>query len=119
MLPDKKNDAHGRLRRESYVTALTPDDEVDVTLLIGPGVIVRFSINYRTFDDIWHEVYRVDNHHGFVHEQRLWRDNVPRPVPADEQNVDSAVLIGMVLRRIKREYQSYKTWFRDAQQRKQ
>ena len=45
--------------------------------------IKKFALNYRALiDERWHEVYRVDNFHGFLHEQRFWRS--PKPTPLEE-----------------------------------
>jgi hypothetical protein len=62
-----------------YKRILTPEDCVDVTLFIENREVVRFALNYRAFiDGEWKEVYRVDNFHGFLHEQRFWIS--PEPV---------------------------------------
>lgn len=43
--------------------------------------LVEFSINFTIeFESKRIPVYRVDNHHGYLHEQKLWRDERPIPI---------------------------------------
>ena len=45
------------------------------------GILTKFALNYRTqIKGRWYEIYRVDNYHGFLHEQKFWRSSEPIPV---------------------------------------
>ncbi|MFH1396656.1 MAG: hypothetical protein ABIG93_04625 [archaeon] len=47
-------------------------------------IIKKFALNYRaSINGKWYEVYRVDNYHGFLHEQRFWRSPEPMPLETD------------------------------------
>lgn len=48
-------------------------------------VLYKFALNYRAWlNERWNEVYRVDNYHGFLHEQKYWRS--PEPIPINDKN---------------------------------
>ena len=66
-----------------YVHNLTPEDCLDVSLYFEKNKIIRFALNYRAcISDSWKEVYRVDNFHGYLHEQRFWIS--PEPVKIED-----------------------------------
>ena len=72
------------MKQVEYTTLLTTEDLIDVRLMWEKkGEITKFSLNYRTMiNGKWIEVYRVDNYHGFLHEQRYWRS--PEPIRLSE-----------------------------------
>lgn len=55
---------------------------LDVTLIWEQrGVLTKFALNYRTYlRGKWYEVYRVDNYHGFLYEQKFWQNCQPIPI---------------------------------------
>lgn len=58
---------------KKYTIILTAEDCIDTTLYIEERMIVKFALNYRSsIKGRWKEVYRVDNFHGYLHEQRFW-----------------------------------------------
>lgn len=69
------------MKIKRYSTELTPEDVLDVVLMWKQsGVLSKFALNYRAYiQGKWYEIYRVDNYHGFLHEQRFWRS--PQPIP--------------------------------------
>ena len=69
------------MKVKRFQTELTPDDMLDITLYFDKNKIFKFAINYRAYiDGTWKEVYRVDNFHGFLHEQRFWVNSKPIPL---------------------------------------
>jgi hypothetical protein len=67
------------MKRVKFTTALTPEDLLDTTLLIEKQELIKFALNYRALiRGMWRAVYRVDNFHGFLHEQKFWRS--PKPI---------------------------------------
>ncbi len=72
------------MKQVEYTTLLTAVDLIDVKLMWEKkGEITKFSLNYRAMiNGKWVEIYRVDNYHGFLHEQRYWRS--PEPIPLEE-----------------------------------
>jgi len=74
------------LNRKEYTLFLTPGDAVDVKLFIRRNEVVKFSLNYRAeIKGRWHQVYRVDSYHGFLHEMRYWLSPRPIKLPYMEQ----------------------------------
>jgi len=67
------------MRVKKYTIILTAEDCIDTTLYIEERRIVKFALNYCTnIKSRWKEVYRVDNFHGYLHEQRFWIS--PEPI---------------------------------------
>ena len=60
---------------------MTLEDKLDVMLEIDGKTILKFALNYRAYiKGEWVEIYRVDNYHGFLHEQKFWRSREPVPI---------------------------------------
>ncbi len=73
------------IKKKSIEVYLDGKNKLNFTIIKEDGKFKRFAINYSAkIDDKWHAVYRVDNYHGFVHEQRLWINNKPIPLPEYE-----------------------------------
>ena len=67
------------MKQIKFTTVLTPEDLLDVTLHIEKQELIKFALNYRALiRGMWRVVYRVDNFHGFLHEQKFWRN--PKPI---------------------------------------
>jgi hypothetical protein len=101
-----------------YAEELSENDVIDVRFTKHNNILLRVAVNYRTFiDGRWHDVYRMDNHHGFLHEQKLWIDKEPRPLPAEEESLDNWTLLSTVIKRVRKEHRKYLQWFNDARER--
>ncbi len=74
------------LKTKRYSIELTPQDILDVVLIWQQvGILTKFALNYRAYiHGKWYEIYRVDNYHGFPHEQKFWRSPYPIPIPDKE-----------------------------------
>tara|TARA_Y100000310_G_scaffold344551_1_gene457919 strand:+ start:3088 stop:3396 length:309 start_codon:yes stop_codon:yes gene_type:complete len=69
------------MKVKKYPISLSPEDLVDVTIIYQKKKIIKFALNYRAkINGSWHEIYRVDNYHGFLHEQKFWRSKKPIPL---------------------------------------
>ena len=70
------------LKKKSIEVYLDENNKLNFTIVKEDAKFKKFAINYSAkIDDRWYAVYRVDNYHGFVHEQRLWISNEPLPLP--------------------------------------
>ncbi len=73
------------MKCKEFTTVLTNEDKIDVKLAWEDQKLWRFAINYRAnIKEKWYEVYRVDNYHGFLHEQKFWRS--PKPIPIKDKD---------------------------------
>ncbi len=63
------------MKSKKYSIALSLQDVLDVVLMWEEfGKLTKFALNYQAYiDGKWYEIYRVDNYHGFLHEQKYWR----------------------------------------------
>ena len=79
-----KEEEKGVMKREEHPIWITAEDCIDVKLIWEKkGEPTKFSLNYRALiNGKMVEIYRVDNYHGFLHEQRYWR--TPKPIPLEE-----------------------------------
>ncbi len=69
-----------RVREKAYTIAVTTADILDVKIFTAKGKIQGFVLSYRArIDQEWHEAYRIDTCHGYLHEQKFWRS--PDPIP--------------------------------------
>ena len=57
------------------------EDRVDIKLVKKNSELMKFAINYRAkILGKWRRVWRVDNAHGYIHKQELWRTKKPIPL---------------------------------------
>ena len=101
----------GKKKKVAYTSVLTKEDYLDVMLIISGRKIIKFSLNYRTLiQGKWKDVYRVDNCHEFLHEQKFWRS--PKPIYLKE---DESKLLKSIVKKYTREiilnFQKYKEYF--------
>ena len=54
-------------------SVLGSTDAIDIRIEVEKGEVLSFSVNYRILvNGKWHQVYRIDTAHGYLHEQRYW-----------------------------------------------
>lgn len=64
---------------KEYTITLSPEDIVDVRLLIRKGSLAGFVMSYRAkIKEEWYEVYRVDTCHDYLHLQKFWESPEPQ-----------------------------------------
>ena len=107
-----------RIRNKEHPITLTPEDLLDVKLWIMGRAILKFSLNYRAFiDGDWKQIYRIDNFHGFLHEQKFWRSPKPLPLP-DEDKLPMNDVVYKYADKIVANFLKYKTYFIEAEKKK-
>jgi hypothetical protein len=102
------------MKRKKFTTALTPEDLLDVTLVMEKQEAIKFSLNYRALiRGRWRGVYRVDNFHGFLHEQRFWRS--PKPIRLEKWDLMPLMdLVDKYFDDITDNFQKYRSYYEDS-----
>ena len=102
------------MKRKKFTTALTPEDLLDITLFIDKQEVIRFALNYRALiRGAWRVVYRVDNFHGFLHEQKFWRS--PKPVRIERGELTPLIdLIDKYFDYITDNFRRFKSYYEDS-----
>jgi len=91
---------------------LTSEDLVDITLEIKKKKIKKFALNYRALiDNRWEQIYRIDNFHGFLHEQRFWRGKDPIPI---EEKLPNSIIINKYIDFIVENFYKFKHYFKES-----
>jgi hypothetical protein len=73
-------------------------------------------LNYRAFiNKKWFEVYRVDNYHGYLHEQKFWRS--PKPIPLDLKWIPLKMIVDKYIEDIIQNFKKYRGYFKNESQR--
>ena len=102
------------VRKVKHIHYLSGDgnDILDVNLDIEKGVVKRFALNYRTLiKSKWHIIYRVDNYHGYLHEQRFWISKEQIPLEDEERMYTINYVVELYSERIALNYQRYKRYY--------
>jgi len=100
-------------KRKRFTKVLTPEDWLDITLDIEKKKILRFALNYRALiKNKWEEVYRIDNFHGFLHEQRFWKS--PKPIPIKE-TLPINQIVEKYVDEITLNFQKYRTYYEEKE----
>jgi len=102
------------VRKVKHVHHLSEDgnDLLDVSLSIEKGIVKRFALNYRALiKDKWHIIYRVDNYHDYLHEQRIWISKEPIPLEEEERIYTINYIVELYSERIALNYQKYKRYY--------
>ncbi|MBU1198687.1 MAG: hypothetical protein KKF46_02225 [Nanoarchaeota archaeon] len=98
-------------KRKKFIKILTPEDRLDITLEIDKKTIIKFALNYRALiNNKWKEIYRVDNFHGFLHEQKFWKS--PKPIPIKE-TLPINQIVEKYVNEITLKFQKYKELYRE------
>ena len=102
-----------QIKIKKFTTVITPEDYLDVILYFDNNEVIKFALNYRAvIDGKWHAIYRVDNFHGFLHEQRFWRTK--EPIPLEQGNKSSKIIIKEFTDKIMLNFMKYKKYFRQS-----
>jgi len=88
------------------------NDILDVNLDIEKGKVQRFALNYRTLiKGKWHIIYRIDNYHGFLHEQRFWVSEEQMPLEDEERTYTTNYIVELYSEKIALNYLRYKWYY--------
>ena len=102
------------LRKVKHVHHLSDGgkDLLDVNLDIEKGTVKRFALNYRALiKDEWHIIYRLDNYHAYLHEQRFWISKEPIPLEDEERTYTTNYIVELYSERIALNYRRYKNYY--------
>jgi hypothetical protein len=106
-----------KVRIKKFTTVITTTDYLDVTLYFQKKQIIKFSLNYRArINGKWHEIYRIDNFHGFLHEQRFWIS--PEPILLEPGSKPLSLLVDECLEKIRDNFTAYKHYFETAKRKR-
>jgi hypothetical protein len=99
----------------SYEIHLSIDDILDITRRRnGSGKVTHVVVNYRArfqeTGDEWHEIYRIDNSHGYLHEQRFWIG--PDPIRLEIGHRTLLDMVHETIEKLKKNHMQYKQKFR-------
>jgi len=102
------------MKQKEFTTVLTHKDLIDVKLAWVNKELQKFAINYRVnIEEVWYEVYRVDNYHGFLHEQKFWRS--PEPIIIkDKDGWSLKMVFEHYLEEVHYNFQDYRSYFEEA-----
>ena len=96
-------------RTKRYSIPLTGENLLDAEIRIKEGHITGFALNLRCrIEGLWHQIYRVDTAHGYLHEQRYWIS--PEPMPLMQQtSLDYA--FEFYMRQMKDNFERYRKYY--------
>lgn len=98
------------IKKIKFTKTLTSQDFLDITIFYEKGKIIKFALNYRAFiKGKIHPIYRVDNYHGFLHEQRLWRTK--KPIPIDKEGLSNNQIVDKYVDVIHMNFYRYKGYY--------
>lgn len=73
------------VKKKEIEIYLDEENKLNITIIKKNNIFIKFAINYSAkINDKWEAIYRVDNYHDFIHEQRLWITKRPIPLPEYE-----------------------------------
>jgi len=104
-LPDTK--------KKTIEVYLDSSNKLNITIIKENNQFKRFAINYSArFNGKWHPVYRVDNHHSYLHEQRLWQTKKPIPLP-EYDYLDLKEVFDIFFQKVKQGCLRFRQYFED------
>ncbi|MBI3035619.1 hypothetical protein HYY71_04820 [Candidatus Woesearchaeota archaeon] len=101
------------IKKKSIEVYLDDNNKLNFTIIKENGKFKKFAINYSAkIDDKWHAVYRSDNYHGFVHEQRLWIGNELIPLP-EYESMDLKDVFDIFFQKVKDGHARFRKYFEE------
>ena len=101
------------VKQIKFTRTLTSEDYLDITIFYEKGKIIKFALNYRAvIKGKIRPIYRVDNYHGFLHEQRLWRRK--NPIPLNEIGLSNNQIVDKYVDEICMNFYKYKEYYTKA-----
>lgn len=103
------------MKVQKHTRDLSEQDRLDITLMWETrGILTKFALNYRAFiDGRWYEVYRVDNYHGFLHENIMWQDRKAVPIN-DKDGWTMKMVFDRYVDEIVSNFQRYREYYEEA-----
>lgn len=101
------------IKIKKFTIVITAEDYFDVTLYFEGKKIIKFALNYRgMISNRWCEIYRVDNFHGFLHEQRFWRTK--EPILIEQGGKSSDRIVEEYTEQIALNFMKYREYFKKS-----
>lgn len=102
------------IKKKDIEVYLDEKNKINFTIIKEDNKFKRFAINYSAnIDGKWYAVYRADNHHGFIHEQRLWLTKDPIPLPEYEE-MDLKEVFDIFFDRVKNGFLRFRSYYEDS-----
>ena len=99
------------MKKVKYPRKITKDDYLDITIFHDKEKIFKFSLNYWSkIKGKFVPIYRVENYHGYLHEQRFWRAN--KPIPLDNLGLSNNQIVDKYVDEIFNNFQKYKKYYK-------
>ncbi|MBL7160626.1 MAG: hypothetical protein ISS93_02105 [Candidatus Aenigmarchaeota archaeon] len=97
------------MKKKRFKIPLTGEYILDVEIVIEKCGVDSFVINLRCMiEGMWHQVYRVDNAHGYLHEQRFWLS--PEPIPLI-QHTSLDYAFEFYMKQVKESFERYRSYY--------
>ena len=101
------------IKKKSVEVYLNEKNKLNFTIIKEDDKFKRFAINYSAkINDKWLAVYRVDNYHGFVHEQRLWISNDPISLP-EYESMDLKDVFDIFFQKVREGHSRFRKYFEE------
>ncbi len=97
-------------RDKKFTITITLEDILDIRLLIASGRLSGFVLSYRAkISGEWHEVFRVDICHNYLHMQKFWES--PEPIELREyRDMPLEMVFQEFLQRLRDNWQRYRRY---------
>jgi len=96
-------------RIKRFRIPLSEGNTLDVKLEVEGGSVKGFVLNLRCrIDNKWHEVYRMDTAHGYLHEQRYWISD--RPIPLT-RNMPLQYVFESFMEQVRKNHERYMRYY--------
>jgi len=97
--------------KKTNTNTLDEFNRITITTIKQNNKLKKFALNLSCkIQGKWYAVYRVDNYHGFLHEQKLWRSNQPLPLQ-EEKYISLMAAMKHHFLKISEEYEKYRWYF--------
>lgn len=104
-------------RSRAFEHYITPDDRIDIELIVDQGAVVDFTANYRArIGGRWVEVVRYDTAHGHLHVHRFWRpepDRIDTLEPPDNPADDYSAALDRAEEDLVENWRAYRNLMED------
>ncbi len=99
------------IKKKEIEVYLDEENKLNVTIIKKDSKFIKFAINYSAkIRDEWRAIYRVDNYHGFIHEQRLWVTKKPIALP-EYENKDLKEVFDLFFDKVKNSCLKFREYY--------
>lgn len=99
------------IKKKDIEVYLDEKNKINFAIIKEDNKFKRFAINYSAYiNKKWYAIYRVDNHHGFIHEQRLWLTKEPIPLP-EYEDIDLKQIFDIFFEKVKNGFLRFRSYY--------